>query len=795
MNTNIDQTIFGKPNPTKRIFGLTMLSVALIGFYLFNYDNPWIGTINLHTIMEIIAMLIALFVGVLSLTSYSSNKDPLFLFIGIGFLGAGVLDLHHALVTSDHFQTLMPSDLPQTIPWSWIVSRFYLSSFLILSSLIIIKNTLLLDLTELNEKTIYLYSIIFVTLTLLFFTFSPLPRAYFPEYIFHRPEEFIPGALFAFALYRFLKTKTWLSLNFEFWVVLSLVTSVIGQILYMPLSGSLFDFSFDTAHILKILSYLFVLIGLMSNVSFSFKREIETIKNLSISEERLKATFNTMNEGIITIDNVGIINHANPAAGKIFGYDTSELLNKNVSLLMGTSHSLAHDSYLDIYLRTGQKKILNTIRETRGKRKNGQLFDLELTVSEMFIGREKTFLGVVRDITDRKQAEKMKKEFVSTISHELRTPLTSIQGSLGLIETGALGEISDQIKSMITIGLSNTKRLIGLVNDLLDLEKIQEGQLSMKMDIISVSKIANSALKSIEPLANANGVVLKLENCEDDFLVNGDFDRLSQVAINFLSNAIKFSPPKSTIIVKCSNIKRKVRLEVLDNGEGIPNNFRSKIFDRFSQANTSDTRIKGGTGLGLSISKAIIGLHGGEIGYTSAVGIGSTFFFELDDWDLDQTKKTNKFKKEEFEKNKKKLVEYLKLSLDDFSGVKPNILYVEDDEMLCKIVTLQLEDFAFVTKAGSLKEAEALLRNGKFDLYILDLNLPDGFGTSLIQEIRPNEASKPPIIFFSRQKIEDEIIKNVDAAFVKTETDLIELVKYIGYLLGKKSEINDRTQT
>ena len=225
-------------------------------------DSEWIGSQGLHTIMEPISTVLALFVGVLSLTRFYSRQESRFLMIGVGFIGTGILEAYHALVTSAAFSVYFPSPSPSLLPWSWLAPRIFLSLFLFLSWWVCRGNTVLGE-NEVEEKKVYFFATIVTMLSLLFFAYIPLPRAYYPELFFGRPEEMIPALLFLLALVGFLLKGLWKDDYFEHWLILSLITGFVSQSFFMSFSFGLFDFQFDAAHLLKKLSYIFILIGLV----------------------------------------------------------------------------------------------------------------------------------------------------------------------------------------------------------------------------------------------------------------------------------------------------------------------------------------------------------------------------------------------------------------------------------------------------------------------------------------------------------------------------------------------------
>jgi signal transduction histidine kinase/CHASE3 domain sensor protein len=229
---------------------------------------------------------------------------------------------------------------------------------------------------------------------------------------------------------------------------------------------------------------------------------------------------------------------------------------------------------------------------------------------------------------ERKESETRVSEFYSTVSHELRSPLTSIRGSLGLIEGGTVGDVPAEALEMVNIARSNCDRLIRLINEILDLKKIEAGKLQLTLRTIDPVEIVSEALEGLKSMADQSGIVLKQEIlCMDK--INVDHDRLIQVLTNLVSNAIKFSERAGEIDVRVYKSEGYLRFSVIDHGPGIGSEQMHKLFGKFQQLDSSDSRRQGGTGLGLAISKSIVELHGGNIGVDSEVGKGSTFWFEI----------------------------------------------------------------------------------------------------------------------------------------------------------------------
>lgn len=347
---------------------------------------------------------------------------------------------------------------------------------------------------------------------------------------------------------------------------------------------------------------------------------------------------------------------------------------------------------------------------------------------------------VFHDITERSRMEKMKNEFVSTVSHELRTPLTSIRGSLGLILGGASGELNDKTKGLLDIAHSNCERLIRLINDILDIEKIEAGRMNFNFQITPLQKIIENAIQINQALGEKNNIRIELKGNIPDIEINVDFDRLTQVVTNLISNAVKFSPKEEAVILTATREGDYIQVAVTDSGCGIPKEFQNHIFEKFAQADSSTVRKQGGTGLGLSISKAIIEKMGGQLGFNSQEDHGTTFYFRLPIW------------------HKK---------LTQVPPTKPvaKILVCEDDKDVASLLDFILTDSGFtVDIAYNIQQAKAMLQKQSYDAMTLDLVLPDGDGISLVQELRRDEKYKSfPIIIISGKIGNKKTLLNGDA--------------------------------
>jgi PAS domain S-box-containing protein len=340
------------------------------------------------------------------------------------------------------------------------------------------------------------------------------------------------------------------------------------------------------------------------------------------------------------------------------------------------------------------------------------------------------FSSLGNDVTELKRIDRMKSEFVSTVSHELRTPLTSIRGSLGLVWGGVTGELPAQAKNLVGIAQSNCERLIRLINDILDSEKIESGKMSFELRPMELEPLLEQALAANEGFAEQHGVKLVMGRMESPVQVCVDSDRLIQVVTNLLSNAIKFSMPGSAVQVALRTDAGRARVEITDNGPGIPDEFRQRIFQKFSQADSSDTRKKGGTGLGLSISKAIIERMDGTIGFTTESQVGTTFFFELPEW-------------------REAPPVTAPMGLDGV--MRPRVLVYEDDPDVAKLIGMMLDKGGYdADMAHTPEQARDYLKMESYAAMTVDVRLPYENGFSLIRELRANKrTARLPVLVLS----------------------------------------------
>ena len=351
-------------------------------------------------------------------------------------------------------------------------------------------------------------------------------------------------------------------------------------------------------------------------------RRQEQGRTAELSQQQ-QILLDTVTDGICGVDRQGLVSFANPAAAQLLGAPAAILTGMPV-------HDLLHGAASG--RQCGEECVLKHAAENRQAatgedlvfRADGRAFSAEYVLTPILDqGRFSGSVLSFRDISQRSALDRMKDEFISTVSHELRTPLTSIRGALGLLSSGILGEISDKAANLLRIALTNSDRLVRLINDILDLERIQSGREPLAFRPVQLAEVVRQAIEGMQPVADAGGVQLIHDTTQAE--VEADADQLLQVLTNLLSNAIKFSPPNSTVSVMLKPGSKGVTLSVIDHGRGIPADKLEAIFGRFQQVDASDSRQKGGSGLGLAICRTIMRQHSGRIWAERNPVRGSTF--------------------------------------------------------------------------------------------------------------------------------------------------------------------------
>lgn len=340
----------------------------------------------------------------------------------------------------------------------------------------------------------------------------------------------------------------------------------------------------------------------------------------SLMESRRKevAIIDVATNVLLSADRRYRITAAGGASFNEWGFESDELLGRSLLSL------LSAESQKDFRATLEQISQLNTDAEVESSVvcKDSTVKDVVWKIR----WSDNTYYGVAHDISERREAERMKQRFLAIVSHDLRTPLSSVSAILSALAAKVTG-FSDEAKKIILNAEANLDRLMDLIRDLLDLEKLEAGKVVLELSCVSTLDVCNAACDSVEFLAKSMDV--KIIRSHSDSVILGDERRLVRVAVNLLSNAIKFSKRGSSVTVSITNMGEQTKISVSDSGPGMSHEDQQKVFDKFTQTKTADTSSVKGTGLGLAIAKLIVDGHGGAIGVDSKLNVGSTFYFSI----------------------------------------------------------------------------------------------------------------------------------------------------------------------
>ena len=484
------------------------------------------------------------------------------------------------------------------------------------------------------------------------------------------------------------------------------------------------------------------------------------LEALKTSEETFRGAMENASIGMALIKPNGRFLKVNAALCELLGYAEAELLANDFQ-------SITHREDLERDLQFLQRAIAGEIDryrlEKRYYHKSGRVIWTLLSVSVVRdrTGRPSYFVAQIQDISEQREMERLKTEFVSVVSHELRTPLTSIRGSLGLM----LGTMSNALPAkaarLLEIAHTNCERLIVLINDILDIDKIASGHMRFDMQRRPLAAMVRKSAQATESYAQRFNVRLEVESSIEEAWIVVDEDRFAQVLSNLLSNASKFSPPNGVVAVAVRVALGRARVSVTDQGPGIPEDFRGRIFERFSQADSSISRRAGGTGLGLHISRQIVERMSGAIGFDTAAGRGTTFWIDFP-----------------LAAEPGEAVPAPSAARAVASEV-PAILYIEEDAGLGAVLSTALHGRAELTATTTLRQAESLLRQRAFKMVICEIRLPEAYGHDVLDRLEPLVGRGVPILVLCAEMPAADVCSRVEAVMVKTRMTEQRIVETI----------------
>jgi PAS domain S-box-containing protein len=535
------------------------------------------------------------------------------------------------------------------------------------------------------------------------------------------------------------------------------------------------------------------MIGSITDITERKAAETELISYRDHLEERVamattevQAIVKTAVNGVISIDASGAIRVFNPAAERLFGWQASEVLGKNVSILMPEPFATEHDRYIQRFLDTQQGKILGIEREVVAQRKDGTLFPANLAVGHGIISDDRhIFVGFIADISLQKQAEqelrqakeaaeaaaKAKANFLANMSHEIRTPMNTVIGFAEVVLQKH--DLSKESREHIGIILSSARHLLNVINDILDFSKIEAGKVELESVCFSLPAAMQETLQTIGLRATEKGLKLDLQidPALPEFF-SGDPNRLRQVVLNLVGNAVKFTEAGQIIVsIEKADGDAMVHFAISDTGIGMTPEQTEKIFESFSQADTTTSRRFGGTGLGTTISKQIVEMMGGRIWVDSQLGEGATFHFTIHLPATDQHESCLYVQKQPPQ--------------TDFRSPRQfTVLLAEDIEANANLARLRLEQQGhqvYWVKNG--QQAVDAFTNGGIDLILMDLQMPvlDGLeATRQIRQLEQGTGRRMPILALTASVLKHEKLQCTEAgmdAIVGKPIDINELLE------------------
>jgi PAS domain S-box-containing protein len=437
------------------------------------------------------------------------------------------------------------------------------------------------------------------------------------------------------------------------------------------------------------------------------------ITDLRRADDQFRLAIDAAPTGMLLMDAAGSIVLVNAQIEKLFGYPRSELLGQRIEVLLPERFRQHHPDLRTAFFGAPSARAMGGSRDLYGLRKDGKELPVEIGLNPLQTAEGIFVLSSIVDLSARHEIDRMRTDFVSTVSHELRSPLTSISGSLGLLQSGAMGALSGPAEKMVRIAYENCGRLVKIINDILDIGKHEAGQLDLRMESTALSDLLQRAIEANAGYAEKCNVRFSLESGSADVRVLADPDRLMQVVTNLLSNAAKFSPTGAEVRVRMHSVGAAARVEVEDSGPGITEAFQSRVFEKFSQAESSSTRRFPGTGLGLSIARNLVEAMGGSIGFTTVVGRGTIFYFELPRAKMPAIAAWMPLLAETAAQ--KILSSTTVPAVAEPTPVTPTLLYVQDDKDLVSLIRAALNGKVEIVEIRGVAAVERALRERQSD--------------------------------------------------------------------------------
>lgn len=527
-------------------------------------------------------------------------------------------------------------------------------------------------------------------------------------------------------------------------------------------------------------------------------------QRISSAEAHTTALLQTAFDAIVCIDSKGLIRTFNPTAEEMFGYTAKEAIGQNVSLVVPGPHKDQHDSYLERFLENGEHDIIGLKREVSGQRKNGTVIPMELSVTRYNVGDETFFAGIVHDISEQRKAEELqrskeiaeqasqaKSDFLANMSHELRTPMNSIMGFTRRLLNKLGDSLNEQNLDALQTVDRNARHLLGLINDILDISKIEAGRMEVEATKFDILSVAEDVAGQAAALTDDKPIELLVEGPAEPLEVEADRVKVQQIMTNLVSNGIKYSD-EGTVTLEIAEANHAelgpvVEISVTDTGTGISKEDLERLFTRFTQLNTGKARPGSGTGLGLYITSQFVEMHSGRISVESEVGVGSRFVVSLPVATTDAP-----------------IAEVLQDSLDDSpspiqtaekaiakassksSSGPMTVLCVDDEPDALKFLRLTFEDAGYeVIEANGYDSAVRLAKQYEPDLVCLDIQMPGKDGHEVLQTLKADPALESvPVAVLSGTSDEAKSLQLGACCFLSKPFDADELLETVNDIMA-----------
>lgn len=609
---------------------IVLLSLVLIGLYLISFENYLV----FHCLAEIFSIVVAFSIFILAWNSRRFFTNDYLLFLGIAYLFIGGVDLVHILAyTGMGVFPRYDSNLPTQL---WIAAR-YIESISFLIALVFLRRRLR------SNYVLFGYSFVVTVLMLSIFYWNNFPDSYIEGTgltPFKITSEYFISLILLSSLILLYLNRTQFGKDVLYLLMASLIITIFSELAF-TFYISLYGFSNLIGHFFKILSFYLIykaviVIGLTKPYNL-------LLRDLKESEELIKKTLSSLDEAVLVIDpGTRRIITCNKAVEYIFGYAMEEMIGKNFEILH-LDKNMYESFDKELFPALDKDGVFQT--EFQMRRKDGSIFLSEHTITEILddSGRRTSYVCAIRDINEKKKIEeirlenerlisinKAKSEFINIMGHELRTPMTSIIGYSSLLKEQKYGELNTKQEFYVDNVLINSQHLIELINDILDLGKIEAGKMELAIEDISLPEIINETVVLLKEKSSRKNITLDKDFDPMLDIITADKQKLKLILFNLFSNAIKFSEDDGgTITISTKKEGDMAKISVSDTGIGIKEEDIDRIFHKFEQLDQGLSRKYEGSGLGLHITKHLVELHGGKIIVESTYGEGSTFTFYL----------------------------------------------------------------------------------------------------------------------------------------------------------------------